>query len=44
MMSYASHSPSEVVPDPYYGGTQGFETVLDYLEDASAGLLRSFRA
>ncbi|TXI90056.1 MAG: low molecular weight phosphotyrosine protein phosphatase [Burkholderiaceae bacterium] len=44
MMSYASHSPSDVVPDPYYGGTQGFETVLDYLEDASAGLLRSLRA
>lgn len=41
MMSYASHSPSEVVPDPYYGGAQGFETVLDYLEDASTGLLQS---
>lgn len=44
MMSYASHSPSDVVPDPYYGGTQGFETVLDYLEDASTGLLRSLGA
>ena len=27
------------VPDPYYGGPQGFETVLDLLDDASAGLL-----
>lgn len=27
------------VPDPYYGGPQGFEYVLDLLEDACAGLL-----
>jgi len=27
------------VPDPYYGGEEGFETVLDLLEDACAGLL-----
>ena len=27
------------VPDPYFGGPQGFETVLDLLDDASAGLL-----
>ena len=29
------------VPDPYYGGAEGFEQVLDLLEDACAGLLRS---
>ena len=28
------------VPDPYYGGAEGFEYVLDVLEDACAGLLR----
>lgn len=28
------------VPDPYYGGPQGFETVLDLLDDACTGLLR----
>ena len=28
------------VPDPYYGGTKGFETVLDMVEDAARGLLR----
>jgi len=28
------------VPDPYYGGAQGFELVLDLLEDACAGLLK----
>ena len=39
MMSYATHSPSDVVPDPYYGGGRGFDTVLDYIEDASEGLL-----
>lgn len=27
------------VPDPYYGGVQGFEQVLDLVEDAAAGLL-----
>lgn len=27
------------VPDPYYGGSEGFEYVLDLLEDACAGLL-----
>lgn len=28
-----------VVPDPYYGGQQGFEEVLDLIEDACAGLI-----
>ena len=32
--AYADH-----VPDPYYGGAEGFEYVLDLLEDACAGLL-----
>lgn len=27
------------VPDPYYGGAEGFEYVFDILEDACAGLL-----
>ncbi len=27
------------VPDPYYGGDQGFELVLDLLEDSCEGLL-----
>ena len=29
----------EEVPDPYYGGEQGFERVLDLVESASKGLL-----
>ena len=30
---------SEVVPDPYYGNAQGFDRVLDLVEDACEGLL-----
>ena len=30
---------SPEVPDPYYGGADGFERVLDLLEDACTGLL-----
>jgi len=29
------------VPDPYYGGERGFEYVLDLVEDASRGLLKT---
>lgn len=32
------HNATEV-PDPYYGGAQGFDHVLDLVEDASEGLL-----
>lgn len=31
---------SPVVPDPYYGGKDGFEHVLDLVEDACEGLMR----
>lgn len=34
------HQATEV-PDPYYGGADGFELVLDMLEDACQGLLAS---
>lgn len=33
----------DYVPDPYYGGAQGFENVLDKLEDACSGLLEEIR-
>lgn len=33
----------DYVPDPYYGGASGFETVLDILEDACQGLLEEIR-
>jgi protein-tyrosine phosphatase len=41
MMSYASGSGYEEVPDPYYGGPDGFALVLDLLEGASQGLLQA---
>ena len=34
---------SPVVPDPYAGGAQGFEEVLDLVEDACDGLVRLIR-
>jgi len=37
------HSDQEV-PDPYYGGTQGFNYVIDLLTDACEGLLQSILA
>ena len=33
------HVEASSVPDPYYGGADGFERVLDLLEDGCAGLL-----
>jgi len=40
-MAYARPSPGPDVPDPYYGGEAGFERVLDMIELAAMGLLRS---
>ncbi len=34
---------SNSVPDPYYGGESDFENVLDLLEDACEGLIKSLR-
>jgi len=39
-MSFASVDVTEV-PDPYYGGTAGFEKVLDLIDEASRGLLET---
>ncbi len=41
MMSYSGRFSEPDVPDPYYGGTQGFERVLDMIEDATRGLLEA---
>ena len=43
MMEYASHFQEIEVPDPYYGGPDGFDSVLDMLEDAAQGLLAALR-
>lgn len=39
LKEYGSFHEQEV-PDPYYGGEQGFEHVLDLLEDACQGFLK----
>jgi protein-tyrosine phosphatase len=38
-LDYSKRFPNKDVPDPYYGGTSGFEYVLDQVEDASRGLI-----
>lgn len=43
MMEYASQFQEIEVPDPYYGGPDGFDRVLDMLEDAAQGLLEAIR-
>ena len=42
-MKFARNSGVTDVPDPYYGGGGGFETVLDLVEDAAEGLLQHLR-
>jgi protein-tyrosine phosphatase len=42
-LDFAPHSPEREVPDPYYGGPDGFEHVLDLVEEASEGLLDDIR-
>lgn len=37
---FCTRSSARVVPDPYYGGAQDFELVLDLVEDACDGLVR----
>jgi len=43
MMEYASRFQEIEVPDPYYGGPDGFDRVIDMLEDAAQGLLEALR-
>jgi protein-tyrosine phosphatase len=44
LMDFASHYPKgSDVPDPYYGGEDGFSTVLRMVEDACDGLLDTLK-
>lgn len=38
-LEFADNARTKEVPDPYYGGDNGFEQVLDLVEAASRGLL-----
>ncbi|NJD08632.1 MAG: low molecular weight phosphotyrosine protein phosphatase [Methylococcaceae bacterium] len=40
-LDYAPQLGLQEVPDPYYGGAQGFERVLDLVEVASLGFLNA---
>jgi protein-tyrosine phosphatase len=42
-MEFSERFSETEVPDPYYGGANGFERVLDMIEDAAEGLLRELR-
>jgi len=42
-LDFAADSPETEVPDPYYGGPQGFDHVLDLVDEASEGLLDDIR-
>ncbi|MDZ7922241.1 MAG: low molecular weight protein-tyrosine-phosphatase [Rhodoferax sp.] len=39
LTEFCQHHEAPVVPDPYYGGDAGFESVLDLVEDACDGVL-----
>ncbi len=42
-MDYAPHLETREVPDPYYGGRYGFETVLDLVEEAAKGFVNTLK-
>ena len=45
MIDYSKkYSHHQKVPDPYYGGSSGFELVMDLLEDACENLLEEIKS
>ena len=42
-LEFCADEAPEEVPDPYYGGPNGFEEVLDLVESATRGLLAHLR-
>ena len=41
LLNFSERFRGAAVPDPYYGGNDGFERVLDMLDDGIAGFIRS---
>lgn len=41
LTDFCLHHRANEVPDPYYGGEQGFAHVIDLIEDACDGLLKT---
>ena len=44
LTEYGQRLHAHSVPDPYFGGANGFEQVLDLVEDACEGVLRAIQA
>jgi protein-tyrosine phosphatase len=40
LAEFLQTTQASVIPDPFYGGDQGFEHVLDLIEEASEGLMK----
>jgi protein-tyrosine phosphatase len=38
-LDFAPHAGTQDVPDPFYGGAEGFDQALDLIEEAARGLL-----
>ena len=43
-LEYDENSKLIEIPDPYYGGEDGFEIVLDLLQEASIGLIKHIQS
>jgi len=43
MVEFSKNYDVTGIPDPFYGGREGFENVLDILEDAASGLLEKLK-
>ncbi len=43
MVEFSEKYGHDHIPDPYYSGSDGFEQVLDLLEDACEGLLKKIK-
>jgi len=44
MTDFSKKFNYDEIPDPYYGGDEGFELVLDLLEDAGTGLFNYLKS
>ncbi len=42
-LDYAPDRVETEIPDPFYGGSEGFDRVLDLVEEASEGLLEEIK-
>ena len=43
MVQYSKNPKTKEVPDPYYSGPDGFENVLDILEDACENFFKEIK-